>query len=113
MTQELKPCPFCGGSNLEVVNTPQGCFIGCSCGCFTGDFETEAEAIDAWNTRAERTCCDDNYGGMFVCSECGANVRDTYIGRSYIDKFGKRWYGTSHEHHFNYCPNCGARVVDE
>lgn len=68
---------------------------------------------DELNTRAERTCHDANIGGLFVCSECGANMRDTYVGRSYTDDWGKRWYGTSNDHAFNYCPNCGCKVVDE
>ena len=95
MTDELKPCPFCGGSNLEVVDTPQGYFIDCSCGCFTGDFETREAAIDAWNTRAERTCANmSSTPGQFTCSEC----HDTWV-KPAVDIF-------------NYCPSCGAKVVD-
>ena len=57
---ELKPCPFCGGdaelSHKRNLNTwivecsnqdcPASYMIG-------ADFETEAEAIEAWNRRAE------------------------------------------------------------
>lgn len=125
MTQELKPCPFCGGEAAVceggingkmrvygLVEHKDGCFFLAD-GLPTRYQNIMESEFDIWNTRAERTRCDENYGGTFVCSECGANVKDTYVGRSYVDKFGKRWYGTSHEHHFNYCPNCGARVVDE
>lgn len=67
---------------------------------------TKLEAIEAWNTRAERTCrrmpADDGAvmvmrGGLamefpyFECSECGAYVMDNA----------------------RYCPNCGAKVVEE
>ena len=94
MNDKLKPCPFCGSSNLEVVDTPQGYFIGCSCDCFTGDFETKEAAIDTWNTRAERTC--KNVSGTqhkFKCSVCG----DTWA-KPDVDLFA-------------YCPTCGARVL--
>lgn len=73
-----------------------------------GDVDATAERqCDA------RTCHDANVGGYFVCSECEALVKLHSIGRSYVDEWGKRWYATSNEHGFNYCPNCGAKVVDE
>lgn len=46
------------------------------------------EAIEAWNTRAERTC--KNRGGHMGCSECG-------------------WYLNENA---RYCDGCGAKVVD-
>lgn len=53
MTDELKPCPFCGG---EAVNNFDGeCYeISCEL-CFSGTdwFEIEDVAISAWNRRAE------------------------------------------------------------
>ena len=56
---ELKPCPFCGGDadlmtpeddNMRLATAMcMGCYI-------TGpEKETEAEAITAWNTRADLT----------------------------------------------------------
>lgn len=59
--------------------------------------DTEAEAIEAWNTRAERTCqlittnTEAGYGKY--CSECET--------RFHIEAV------------FNYCPNCGAKVIEE
>lgn len=109
---ELKPCPFCGGKarlirkpifsidggfmandgsyHIVVCDTP-------SCAS-VGYYGREQEAIDAWNTRAERTCIaeensDAFYGDcMYVCSECGADFDN--------EEFPK------------YCSQCGAEVVE-
>lgn len=70
------------------------------CGLRTKDYQTQKSALDAWNTRAERTCemelqtCVDPEGNVFsfVCSECGVDVY------GHVD--------------IGYCPNCGARVVE-
>ncbi len=56
MSEELKPCGFCG--SCELVNLwwqdhPIKIFGICceECNYFTKSFLTEAEAIAAWNTR--------------------------------------------------------------
>jgi len=62
MSVDLKPCPFCGSEDVEIVpigdvypfeadsNSVQGY---CSfCGCLGPEKETEAEATRAWNCRA-------------------------------------------------------------
>ena len=54
--------------------------------------------------------CHNEVDNTFVCSECGAHVRVTNVGRSYVDEDGKRWYSTSNEHKFRHCPNCGRRI---
>lgn len=60
----LKPCPFCGGIALtskeiyptgekawHVIHWADGnCFIE---NTINGDYDTEAEAVEAWNRRAE------------------------------------------------------------
>ena len=69
---------------------------------------TPEQVIDV--TLGKETCKDADVGSYFVCSECEALVKLHSIGRSYVDEFGKRWYATSNEHGFNYCPNCGRRI---
>lgn len=99
---ELLPCPFCGGEAHTYKNNLW--HVACEqalCGCVTmSAFITEAEAIDAWNTRAERTCrnVDEEYP-YFECSECGCHAVVGYRGSG---------AGLP-----NYCPNCGAKVVSE
>lgn len=93
---ELKPCPFCGG---EARYTEKSRFhigwVYCpGCGAASGYYNTEAEAIAAWNTRAEQTCHTER-SDCFECSECA--FFDAYAAPS----------------DFNYCPNCGAKVVSE
>lgn len=96
---ELLPCPFCGE---EVRGIVEG-VVFCDCGA--------SAPIEAWNTRAERTCrieevchcstknahtcggnCNDNEQFWVVneCSECHEQI----------------------EGQPNYCPNCGAKVVE-
>lgn len=86
----------CIGSRMEVV------------------YDADEQAIEAWNTRAERTCRNENGNDKyanFICSECGLHMHKPDFGRSYVDEDGKRWYSTSSEHGLHYCPNCGSRVV--
>ena len=75
----LLPCPFCGGEadTLKANNTIFPWSVSHACqaiggGIVTTGFLSEAAAIEAWNTRAERTCHDlETMGGLFVCSACG------------------------------------------
>lgn len=55
---ELKPCPFCGGEATLSYNTAYGFCPWCdNTDCILNDlthgYETEEEAIEAWNRRAE------------------------------------------------------------
>lgn len=107
---ELKPCPFCGGEawlySYEFHRGTGGYSVLCknkNChlvfgehekdGYLEGEFYTKAEAIEAWNTRHERTCKFMPYSEKSddgICSKCGAYMYEQD----------------------NYCPDCGARVTN-
>ena len=98
---ELKPCPFCGGDPVAIETRPGRGELYCgNCDVVLGgnNAMTAEEWTDAWNARAERTCIaeensDASYGDcMFVCSECGADLDNERLP--------------------NYCPQCGAKVVE-
>ena len=67
MATELKPCPFCGGTDIRKLVTVFDCNIWCA-DCRAGMhrdnymkrdsiretlFEAEEEVIEAWNRRTE------------------------------------------------------------
>lgn len=121
MSDELKPCPFCGSEsaphvtdcietmvchNIAECDDETLFWVTCSvlrggCGAEAGYVRTKSEAVAAWNARAERTCRNtdtvpDDGSGFYPsphlrCSECGASYALT--GYAY------------------YCPNCGAKVA--
>ena len=96
MTNDLGPCPFCGGDAKEFTGedaAPHRWTVECdSCGAHVGS-DTRHKARAKWNRRAERTCRMVDNGCELCCSEC--DCRHDYDDES------------------NYCHNCGARVVSE
>ena len=113
LMRELKLCPFCGGEPDEYEGDYGNGIYCMKCGAMVGEpihlgFNiaervSYGQAIEAWNTRAERTChrVDVNgYSFRFECSLCGyvAIVHNCEIR---LDELP------------NYCPNCGAKVVSE
>ena len=136
----LLPCPFCGGEaevyemqygengkysvfGVFCVDDSKAELIGLSKyqhGHFIDNFRTEAEAVEAWNNRAqtvfgltldevrqmikrdaerERTCenVDTDDDCYFECSKCGSAT---------LVEYKSGGYGVP-----NFCPNCGAKVV--
>lgn len=110
MTRELRPCPFCGGEAMlstyydfyKVHCNSDDCWAEVSVGdAYNGVgkwYGSVDEAIAAWNIRAERTChpvtvdvscCED----ATACSACGKVDSDLS--------------------EYDYCPWCGAKVVEE
>lgn len=56
--KELKPCPFCGGEakirDYSIQDLGPEIDVFCTnCGGQTFVYETEGEAIEAWNRRAK------------------------------------------------------------
>ena len=53
---ELKPCPFCGGTDLNVKKGKYMWWVECcnaDCRASGGCQHYKKEAIEAWNRRAE------------------------------------------------------------
>lgn len=107
MTQELKPCPFCGGeAHVLAQHWDDGShvwWVECAaCGAEGMRCDDGQHAIDAWNTRAERTCTfePESSGllGQYKCSSCNDTVRLASL------KMLER---------LHYCPNCGTKVVNK
>ena len=81
------PCPYCGDEARGIADGN----VFCDCGA--------SAPIEVWNTRAERTCHPvEEYLDMHsdltatVCSSCRVAIYDL--------------------EDCNYCPNCGAKVVE-
>lgn len=115
MSEELKPCPACGASRgLYVLYDEHDMewFVFCD-NCKTSICnernDKREDAVRTWNRRAERACRNVSYcGNEFECSICGANLSGgDELG--YVLTVGE-WYAESS---IRYCPNCGARVVEE
>lgn len=109
---KLLSCPFCGSTYTQArymgLPADRGFEQGwrgecCDCGALTRAFDTQAGAVNFWNTRAERTCRIEERNGDWYCSNCGEMVGtcDT-ASELFID-------GNAIEL-WNYCPSCGARV---
>lgn len=118
---ELRPCPFCGGEarihashhgDTHYYQVECGNEYDCGAWPTVRVHHTEAEAIAAWNSRAERMCRDVNGNPHdFTCSECGASMY-TQVDECWtmIARGGRPDDVIENP---SYCPNCGAKVVDE
>lgn len=108
---ELLPCPFCGGeAEAHEVMFPYHYWdVLCDGECFDHFCEkpTEAEAVEAWNTRAERTCKMET-----------DNDELEVIAYSHEDTWAYKCSACDWPFRYDrgikpsYCPNCGAKVVD-
>lgn len=108
---ELLPCPCCGSEHVESCRefwsgaAPADSEF--SDEVFCDDCGVTAPSIEAWNTRAERTCRNiSNPPEGFYCSEChwGDFAEPSHLLTS------AKFTGSIHGG-LNYCPNCGAKVV--
>jgi len=101
MSEKLKQCPFCGREAIMGiachVHEDYAFRVECrECKIVTPFYDTEAEAIEAWNRRAERTAkvqelprrSETSLDWEGICSNCGAYTN--------LD--------------MNYCFECGAKL---
>ena len=53
-SDELLPCPFCGGSGQRVKHSGRwGWFVSCACAAVGPSSETREQAVARWNERSE------------------------------------------------------------
>jgi Lar family restriction alleviation protein len=54
MSEELKPCPFCGSKDIVLESFGELRHTACcsTCECNTGYMQDDCEAIESWNTRS-------------------------------------------------------------
>lgn len=110
---ELLPCPFCGGEADEYEGDYGNGIYCMMCGAMVGEpihleYRTTkrvsiAEAIAAWNTRAERTCK--------VAASYSPSDMNEQAEWYFAFTCGCELYWDESEPP-NYCPNCGAKVVE-
>lgn len=99
MTEELKPCPFCGGEAILCENIDRAYVYCKECGCQTDESHATARyAAEAWNTRYKRTCkaiCEQVFEEhVWLCSACG----EAFDSIASI---------------YDFCPYCGAEIMQE
>ena len=121
---DLKPCPFCGGE-AELFKGKLGFWhVKCGgrpeCGVLplTNSASTEAEAIAAWNTRADSEyeavpATDENMAKYGWVRERTCRSIDPTDSREFFICSNCNFGAGRVEFIPNYCPNCGAKVVDE
>ncbi|MBR2790805.1 MAG: hypothetical protein IKD70_09410 [Eggerthellaceae bacterium] len=99
----------------------RGVYCADCCGGIYPYYDTEAEAIEAWNTRYHFGLTDEDYS--ILLDEMGiAKPERTCRFLPFKGEESKEpeeqegvCSNCSHYMHFqdNYCPNCGAKVIEE
>lgn len=108
VNDKLKPCPFCGGEDVKEYDSDWGIVVRCSeCPAIMTEspYLGVLNPVEAWNTRAERTCTfsvyqtgDEHFPTCSACRyEAAREECEDYVGVVYYEK--------------RFCPNCGAKVV--
>ena len=129
MAETLKPCPFCGSTNLvgsldagicmdhEDCDAPDGVVatLYCDeCGCQiqakvplkdARRADANAKVFEKWNRRAERTCRVECYPPGYE-----DNLHYEVCSECGTILTASR-PGDGHAARASYCPRCGARVV--
>ena len=127
-TNTLALCPFCGGE-ADVIDYDDECWVAHQCAngtsVETNSYATEAEAIAAWNSRA------DYHGYEQAAIESWESIKAWNSRAERTCKQEERGWCTEGDHARvwltcghdcmvptvqdlpNYCPNCGCKVVGE
>ena len=98
MTDELKPCPFCGSTRVSIMKLSDGKnkFAICMNCKATSNAAKKVEDVKyLWNKRAERTAKVIELATRIYCDECGERIDD---------------FDDITPNKLKYCPNCGARL---
>lgn len=94
----MKPCPFCGSEAVVEPEgiTPCGYWVKCSeCGIEQPrPYETQDEAIAAWNDRPSYDWTLHEETNTWECSQCHACFELDGGNPKYL----------------NYCPVCGTKL---
>lgn len=129
MSDELKPCPFCGGKPTFVHATSEDigngyvcrtlAVISCDHCMFDMAGETDEDAAAAWNDRAAVT--DGQFAMAVHNGEAWQAVRECKLEECEWGNGQCTWgcrctaCGDKFEHTsgitWNFCPNCGAKVA--
>ena len=131
MSDELKPCPFCGGKPTFVHATSEDigngyvcrtlAVISCDHCMFDMTGETDEDAAAAWNARA--AVADEQFSLAVNDGEAWQKVRTCGQPRGFIpcdsDSFGSMSFAELWCEHcdieldpeWQFCPNCGAKVA--
>ena len=103
----LKPCPFCGGEAVKEFDSDWGLVVRClECPAIMSESPCLGilKPVEAWNTRAERTCHMDCVKDGPICTVwkfdcCGFEFVENDCA-AYQTELPGTW-----------CPNCGAKVI--
>ena len=100
----------CG--NCENVSNPQGCTDKKCYEIMKNRLADLEDKIEQGTLKEEKTC--KNVSEMhpvdgFTCSECGISL-EAYSEKEVDEENGDITY---REYMLRYCPNCGAKVVEE
>lgn len=136
MSNELKPCPFCGSSDIKIYVTQGRRFVRTGhARCENCQMKIDAPIerlsynrfldintyedecrhynelakyaiIEKWNTRAERTCRIEERLGDWYCSKCNELVGT-------VDTASELCIDGNAIELWDFCPRCGAKVVQE